>query len=123
MVMLHNKLKGNEAYNNMLANVLPLFTPLTPVVGSKRSFFLKVIMLNVKLRMKQRTHCKHIFCPFVHPQPKIGSKGQNIFFSTESHVAYQIKGKKCRTLCKADFMHTPDLGKRSDIEIVQISIF
>ena len=28
-------MKGNEAYNNMLANVLPLHTPLTPQVGSK----------------------------------------------------------------------------------------
>ena len=39
MVMLHIKLKGNEAYNNMLANVLPLHTPLTPGVGSKGQFF------------------------------------------------------------------------------------
>ena len=65
--------------------------------GSKRHFFsfLKVIMLHVKLRgMKQRTHCKYIFCPFVHQGPQMGSKGQNNFLSEESHVAYQIKGKE-----------------------------
>ena len=57
--------------------------------------------------------------------PQMVSKGQNIF-SEEGHVPYQIKLKTCRTLCKFDFMHTPDiLGwiERSDIEIVQISIF
>ena len=30
------KIKGNEAYNNMLTNILPLHTPLTPGVESKR---------------------------------------------------------------------------------------
>ena len=29
------QIKRNEAYNNMLANVLPLHTPLTPQVGRK----------------------------------------------------------------------------------------
>ena len=28
---------------------------------------------------------------------------------TKGHVAFQIKGKKCRTLCKFDLIHTPDL--------------
>ena len=38
----------------------------------------------------------------------------------------KLKRKRCRTLCKFNLMHTPDiLGwvKSSDIEIVQISIF
>ena len=29
------QIKGNEAYNNMLANLLPLHTPLTPGMVSK----------------------------------------------------------------------------------------
>ena len=29
------QIKGNEAYNNILANILLLFLPLTPGVGSK----------------------------------------------------------------------------------------
>ena len=31
------KIKGNEAYNNMLANTLTLHTPLTPGDGVKKS--------------------------------------------------------------------------------------
>ena len=87
----------------MLANVLPLHTPLDPRVGSKCHFFpfLKVVMLHVKLTtMKQRTQCRQIFCPFIHPQPPpppppdMGSKGQNHLFFEEGHVAYPIKGKE-----------------------------
>ena len=33
------QMKGNEAYNNMLANILPLHTPVTPGVGSKVNFY------------------------------------------------------------------------------------
>ena len=33
------QIKENEAYNNMLANILPLYTPLTRGVGSKGHFF------------------------------------------------------------------------------------
>ena len=33
------QIKGNEAYNNILANVLPLPTPLIPGFGSKGHFF------------------------------------------------------------------------------------
>ena len=34
-----NQFKWNEAYNNMLANSLPLHTPLTPGMGSKDIFW------------------------------------------------------------------------------------
>ena len=34
------QIKGNEAYNNMLANNLHLHKPFTPVKGSKGNFFL-----------------------------------------------------------------------------------
>ena len=33
------QIKGNEKYNNMLANILPLHTPSTPGVGSKSLLF------------------------------------------------------------------------------------
>ena len=39
--------------------------------------------------------------------PQIGSKVHNIF-SQVGHVAYQLKGKNCRILCKFDLMHTPE---------------
>ena len=51
------QIKGNEAYNNMLANILPLHTPLTPGMGSKGYFFsfLKVVMLHIKLKGMKHT--------------------------------------------------------------------
>ena len=64
--------------------------------------------------------------PFIHPRPPDEAKRSKQFFSEVGHVAYQIKGNTCRTLCKFDLMHTVDiLGriKRSDIKIVLISIF
>ena len=73
--------------------------------------------------MKQRTQCKQIVCPFIHPWPSDGVIKSKHFFSEVGHVAY---GKTCRTLCKFDLMHTPDIFgwvKRSDIEILQISIY
>ena len=58
--MLHIKLKGNEAYNIMLANILPLHTPLSSGVCQEGNVsFLKVVMLLIKLAgMKKRTQCK-----------------------------------------------------------------
>ena len=42
IVMLHNQSNKNEAYNTMHANVLPFYTPLTPVWGRMvKTFFLK----------------------------------------------------------------------------------
>ena len=34
-----HQVKGNVANNNMLSNILPLHTPLTPGVGSKGHLF------------------------------------------------------------------------------------
>ena len=33
--MLHNQINQNEAYNTMHANVVPFYTPLSPVWGQK----------------------------------------------------------------------------------------
>ena len=44
--------------------------------------------------MNQRTQCKQIFCPFIHPQPPGGVKRSKHFFSEEGPDAYQIKGKE-----------------------------
>ena len=93
------QIKGNEAYNNMLANILPLHTPW---VGSKcqNNVFLKVVMLHTKLTgMKHRTQCKQIICPFTHPRPWMRSK-QETFFLKVVMLHTKLKGKKCRTLCK-----------------------
>ena len=56
--------KGSEAYNNMLANILPLHT-LEAWVGIKKSTifsFLKVVMLFIKLMgMEKERHDSNIF--------------------------------------------------------------
>ena len=72
-----------QVYNNMLANCLPLHTPLTPGVEQTFIFlFSESSHMHIKLTgMKHRTPCKQIFCRFAQPQPLgVGSKGQNIFF-------------------------------------------
>ena len=111
------QIKGNEAYNNMLANNLFLILPLNPWIWVKRliCFFSEVVMLHILLiGMKHRTTCKQMFCLFTQPRPLYGVKRSNIFCE-EGYVAIKM----------FDLMHTPDLLgwiKRSDIEIVQISI-
>ena len=63
--------KGNETYNNIQANIMPLYTPLTIAGWVYRFFFylLKVVMLHIKLTgMKHKTPCKQILCPFTNPR-------------------------------------------------------
>ena len=85
-------------------------------------------MFHIKLTgVRQRTQYKHIFYPFLHHDPRMGSKGQT-FFLKKVMLHIKLKGKKCRTLCEKifDIMHTIDLlgwVKRSDIEIMLIRIF
>ena len=48
--MLHNQINYNETYNTMHTNVLPFYTPLTPVWGQKlKHFFLKKVMVHITL--------------------------------------------------------------------------
>ena len=72
-----------------------LHTPSTPGMGSKGQnvFLLNIVMLHIKLNgMEYRATCKHIFCPYTHPQSPDGVKRPTHLFSESSHVAYQIKG-------------------------------
>ena len=109
------KIKGNEEFTNMLANVLPIHIPLIPVV--KRSFlsFMKVVRLHVKLTgMKQRTQCNK-YSALLHRQPPDGVKKVKTFFLRNVMLHIKLKGKKCRTICKFDLMHTSDIlvGEKS----------
>ena len=82
-----------------------------------------VVMLHVKLNGNEAENTMQINShPFYTPMAPRWCKKVKTFFSELGHDAYYIKlkGKTCRTLCKFDLMHTPD---RSDIEIVQKSIF
>ena len=65
----------------MQAHDLNLHTPLAPGLGSKvqKVFFLKVVMLHIKLKgMERRAACKYIVCPYKH-LPPVGL-GQNVIF-------------------------------------------
>ena len=83
------QIKENEAYNYMLANVLPLHTSLTPG-RSKGHFFLNVVMVHVELNMNVELNVneaentndnasKYSTLLYTH-SPQMGSKGQNNFF-------------------------------------------
>ena len=51
-------------------------------------------MLHIKLKgmeHNKRAPCKHIFCPYTHPEPPDGIKRSHLF-SEINHSAYQIKG-------------------------------
>ena len=53
------QIKGNCAQSTMKANMLSFHTPTTPGVGSKGHFFIKVVMLHIKLKWKKcRPTCK-----------------------------------------------------------------
>ena len=60
------QIKADDAGSNMVANILPTDTPWSQGVGVKRSnyiFFLKVVMLHIKLKAIEQyaviTHTSH----------------------------------------------------------------
>ena len=71
-------MKHTMTYKQLFA----LTHTLVPWGGSKSHFsFLKVVMFHIKLTgMKQRTQCKQIFCPFIHPQSMDEVKRPKYFF-------------------------------------------
>ena len=91
---------------------MPLYTLQTPGWGQnvKPFVFLKVVMLNFKLKgMERRAPRKQIFCPYSHPRPL--GWGQKVkYFSFLKVVMLHIKEK-------FDLTHAPDLWdwvERSD---------
>ena len=86
------QIKGNDAYNNMLANCCQYTHPLH-LEQCQKAIFLKGVELHIKLmEIKHRTPCRQIFCPFTHPQPLNWVRRSKYIFS-EGHVAYQVKRK------------------------------
>ena len=85
-------------------------------------------MVHTKAGIKHRSPCKLRSAVFTPSSPGWGKKINGFMFIYGSgHVAYQIKGKSVEQYASKmfDLMHNPDpLGwvKRSDIEIVRISI-
>ena len=75
------------------------YSVLTEQMGSKGQtiFFYSEsshVAYQIKLILKHSAPCKHIFCPYTHPQTWGGVKGQNITFPESSHVAYQLNGNR-----------------------------
>ena len=116
------QIKGKEVYNIMQANILPLHT-FDHLGGVKGSFFVfsesshdanQINESNFSVVLHTLDHWR-------------GSKGQSIFFLKMVMLHIKLKGKKCRIASKMfELIHTPGLLgwiKRSDIKIVQISIF
>ena len=66
--------------------------------GVKRSklFFLKVVMLHIKLKgMECKAPCKHIFCPYAHPRPVGPVQKVKLFFLLNVVMLHiKLKGKK-----------------------------
>ena len=102
MVMLHIKLKGMKHTITCLANILTLYTPLTPGLGSKGHFFVSEsghVAYQIKLNEVENTNRANILPFSTSMAPGWGQKVKTIFFSEEGHVAYQIK-RMSKTLCK-----------------------
>ena len=107
------QIKGNNECSNMQAHILSLHPPSTAEVGSKVKtfFFLKVVMLHIKLNgMGHRAPNKHIhiFCPYTH----LGLKSQTMF--TQKVVISHIKLKRMehRAPCKTYSAVTNTLKER-----------
>ena len=63
------QIKGNNAYSNMVANILPTGIPLIPGVGTigKHIFILKIASLPIKLKGTERiAPTKRMFCSYTH---------------------------------------------------------
>ena len=80
----------------MVANILPIDTPLTQGVGSKGQTISFSESSHVAYQIKADDPCINMVAnilPTDTPLTQgVGSKGQTISFTESSHVAYQIKG-------------------------------
>ena len=75
--------------------------------------------LHIKLmRMERRAPCKHILCSYSHTRPLGRDQKIKIYFTENSHVAYQIKGngtqssKQVHILSLHTHPESPDVIKR-----------
>ena len=108
--------KADDAGSNIVANILPTDTPSDPGDGVKSSnyiFFLRVVMLHIKLKaIEHRAPWKQICWYYTHQRP-LGWGQKVILFSFLKVVMLHIKlkWKKCKPTCKVrfEFIHTLDL--------------
>ena len=102
----------------MQAHILSLHTPAASGVGSKGQniFFLKVVMLQIKLN---GAPCKHIFLTHTHSL-WVGLKGKQNLNMVMLHIKF--KGKKYRPTILHNLSHNPGQVKTSEIEKLQRSL-
>ena len=94
------QIKGNEAYNNMLANILPLYTHYDPLVGVKRSFLfisesnhVHIKLMGMKHRKPRKQNILSIYTHLIHVW---GQNVKSIAFLTRS--CYILSNYKERNL-------------------------
>ena len=82
------------------ASTLSVLThTLAPGKGSKVKKNLKLVILHIRLKGNMQAHILSLHIPST---PGVESKSQTIIFFTEnSHVAYQIKGKGTQSTMQA----------------------
>ena len=75
---------------------------------AKIKIFQNMVMLHIKLKLTTLAATwKQIFCTQTHPRPRgVGSKGQTIYFSESSRVAYQIKADDAGSNMVANILPT-----------------
>ena len=119
--------KGME-HNAPRKHIFCAYTHHLPLGSDQnvKAFFLKVIMLHIKLKgMERRAPWKSIYCPYT--LAPWGLVERSNHFHECGHVAYQIKGKEVKTNIEAKSLTvhislTLGLVEITDTKIVQISI-
>ena len=93
------QIKAADTCSNMVANALPTNTPLTLGWSQKvKPFFLKVVMLHIKLKELSIEHHESKYLSLHTPAiPGWGQKVIYSFLSESGHVTYQIKVKEVKT--------------------------
>ena len=97
------QIKGNDECSKMQAHILSFHIPSTPGVGSKHIFLKEVILQIIFMGMEHRAPCKHIFCPYTHPQPLgLDQKVKTYFFFFLKVVILHIElnGMEHKAPCK-----------------------
>ena len=80
--------------NNYFAHIPP-HSSLGEWGQKVKTLFRNMVMFHIELKgMEHRAPYKHIFCAYIYPLPLWWGQRSKHFFSENSHVANQIKGKE-----------------------------
>ena len=97
MVILHIKFIGTTKCSNMVANILPAYSPPDPS-GQKVKILLFSEQCHVAYQIKGNQECSNIVANILYAHPLhtlgMGSISQKSTFSEHGHIAYQFKGNQ-----------------------------